>query len=185
MASLRIEPLGPDNASSFLRLHDDRNGAGWCRCAAWWVPSWDGWGERTAAENLAVRCSLHEQGRHDGLLAFGEADDPVGWAQVGRRDRLPKLVEQLELAADPDVWAVTCFLVAPTHRRRGVAARLLGAAIEVAKRQVRRASRGIPGSDTCSRTTTPGPGRERLFASAGFDRVDGDGPRAVFALSLR
>ena len=185
MASLRIEPLGPDNASSFFRLHDDRNGAGWCRCAAWWVPSWDGWGERTAAENLAVRCSLHEQGRHDGLLAFGEADDPVGWAQVGRRDRLPKLVEQLELAADPDVWAVTCFLVAPTHRRRGVAARLLGAAIEVAKSAGASRLEGYPRVGHVLADDDAWTGTERLFASAGFDRVDGDGPRAVFALSLR
>ncbi len=27
----------------FRRLHSDANGAGWCRCVAWWVPTWEGW----------------------------------------------------------------------------------------------------------------------------------------------
>jgi GNAT superfamily N-acetyltransferase len=185
VAPYRVEQLGPAHEAAFLRLHDDRNDAGWCRCAAWWVPTWDGWGERSATENLAVRCELHEQGRHDGLLAFDEADEPVGWAQVGRRDRLPKLVEQLGLPDDPDVWAVTCFLVAPAHRRRGVAARLLGAAIESASSSGALRLEGYPRVGDALADDDAWTGTERLFTTAGFHRIESAGPRVVYARSLR
>ncbi len=44
----------------FFRLHSDANEAGWCQCVAWWVPSWDGWADRTAEENRRLRDELQE-----------------------------------------------------------------------------------------------------------------------------
>jgi len=96
VTDVRVERFGPALLDDFHRLHSDANGAGWCRCVAWWVPSWDGWGERPAAENAALREELCNAGEYDGLLAFA-GDEPVGWCQLGRRDRLEKLVLQLEL----------------------------------------------------------------------------------------
>ena len=54
--------------AEFLFLHSEANEAGWCRCVAWHVPTWDGWSERSAAENLALRRKLWEQGDHDAYL---------------------------------------------------------------------------------------------------------------------
>lgn len=113
----------------FRRLHCDENGAGWCRCVAWWVPTWEGWGERTAAENAALRDSLCDGGEYDGYLAY-DGLQPVGWCQVGPRDRLEKLVLQLGLEPDPATWAITCFLVAPSQRGQGVARTLLRHALD-------------------------------------------------------
>jgi GNAT superfamily N-acetyltransferase len=180
--TFRIERFGPDLRDAFDRLHSDPNGATWCHCVAWWVPTWDGWGERTAADNAALRASLCDRGEYDGLLAFEDAE-PVGWCQLGRRDRLEKLMRQFELEPDADAWAVTCFLVAPTARGRGVARRLLEAAIETARDEGARRLEGYPrreGSDPAELWT----GSAALFAEAGFASVRDAGPRLVVSRDL-
>lgn len=180
---LRIEPLGPDNEDGFLALHHDRHGAGWCRCVAWHVPTWDGWMERTAEQNLALRCALHAEGAHDGLLAF-VGDVPVGWAQVGPRDRLPKLVAQLDLAPDPGAWAVTCLLVAPSDRHTGVASALLRAAQAHARAAGASRLEGYPRTAPIEDHGDAWTGTPALFASAGFSVVRDGEPRAVVSVGL-
>lgn len=127
-----VEAFGPDRRDDFRRLHSSANGAGWCRCVAWWVPTWEGWGLRSAEENAGLREALCDAGVYDGLLAYA-GREPIGWCQVGPRDRLAKLVRELELEPDARVWAVTCLLVAPPWRRRGVARALLDGAIDHAR----------------------------------------------------
>ena len=182
MSRARVERFRPELRGDFDRLHSDANGAGWCRCVAWWVPSWDGWGERTAAENAALRDELCNAGEYDGLLAFA-GDEPVGWCQLGRRDRLEKLVHQLELDPSPETWAVTCFLVAPHARGRGVARALLDAAIDTARAGGAVRLEGYPRrgiTDTDDAWTGP----ERLFETHGFAAVREAGPRSVYARRL-
>jgi GNAT superfamily N-acetyltransferase len=179
---LRIERFGPDRREDFLRLHADGNGAGWCRCVAWWVPAWDGWGERSADENAALRERLCDAGQYDGLLAYA-GPEPVGWCQAGPQDRLEKLVTELKLEPDPGTWAVTCFLVAPSHRRRGVAAALLDAAVSVARAAGASRVEGYPraeGDEPGALWTGP----RALFEAAGFRMVRESSPRCVMALSL-
>ncbi len=180
--SIRIEPFRPELRDEFRVLHSNANDAGWCRCVAWWVPTWDGWGERAAEENAALRESLCDGGEYDGLLAF-DRDQPIGWCQVGQRDRLAKLVTQLELEPDPSVWAVTCFVVAPSHRRRGVAAALLEAAAEKARAAGASRLEGYP------RVVADEPGEMwtgpiGLYRSAGFGMTREGFPRSVLSLQL-
>lgn len=182
MTALRIERFRPRLEGDFRTLHADRNDAGWCHCVAWWVPTWDGWGERTSAENAALRKSLCNAGEYDGLLAY-DGHEPVGWCQVGPRDRLTKLLAQLELDPDPTVWAVTCFLVAPSHRRRGVAAALLRSAVDAAREAGASRIESYPGhhaSDPGELWTGP----MGLFAAAGFELAREGSPRAVWALPV-
>jgi GNAT superfamily N-acetyltransferase len=119
-----VEKLDASRVGDFARLHCAANGAEWCQCVAWWTPTWQGWGERSADENAALRGDLFASGEHDGYLAYVGAE-PVGWCQVGPRDRLPKLAHQFALLPDSDTWAITCFFVAPQHRRMGLASFLL------------------------------------------------------------
>lgn len=121
---MRVERFGPERWDDFLAVHHEAKGAGACRCVAWWVESWEGWLERSAEENLALRESLCARGEYDGYLAYDGAR-PIGWCQVGPRDRLIKLARQFELEPDPSAWAITCFQIDPDHRRRGVARALL------------------------------------------------------------
>jgi GNAT superfamily N-acetyltransferase len=178
----RVERFGPGSRDDFRRLHSDANGAGWCQCVAWWVPTWDGWADRSTVENVTLRERLCEAGEYDGLLAF-DGDVPVGWCQLGPRDRLEKLVRQFQLKPDPGAWAVSCFLVAPSHRGRGVAGALLAAAIEAAGSERADRLEGYPRrgeSDPEGLWTGP----EALFRAAGFRVVREGDPRSVLALEL-
>jgi GNAT superfamily N-acetyltransferase len=178
-----VERLRPGLEDAFLALHCDANDAGWCRCVAWWVPTWEGWGERTVEENLALRITLFERGEHDGLLALA-AGEPVGWCQLGRRDRLVKLVAQLELTPDSSVWAVSCFLVAPAWRGRGVARALLDAAVKDARAAGASRLEGYPRTAADLDAADAWTGVVPLFEGAGFERVGEAGPRTVVSLVL-
>jgi GNAT superfamily N-acetyltransferase len=181
--TFRVERFRPELSDDFDLLHSDANGAGWCRCVAWWVETWEGWGERTAAENAALRGDLCRRGEYDGLLAYDGAV-PVGWCQVGRRDRLGKLVRQLDLEPDPSTWAVTCFLVVPSHRGRGVARALLDGAVALAHESGARRIEGYPRNDG-GEPDEQWTGPAQLYTAAGFTLRATRSPRAVVALDLR
>jgi GNAT superfamily N-acetyltransferase len=166
-----------------LSLHSEENGAGWCRCVAWHVPTWKAFAAHSAEENLAWRRRLWERGEHDVWLA--EVDGvPVASCQAGRRDRLPKLVEQYGLEPSPDTWAVTCFLVAPSHRRAGHARALLAAVVADAAAAGARRLEAFPrrGRDLEDGEAWTGP--EALFSGAGFECVREHAERPVWARSL-
>lgn len=179
---IEVHRLDAARRADFWRIHRE-NDAGWCACVAWWVPTWDGWGERTAEENRALRASLFESGEHDGYIAY-DGGEPAAWCQVGVRDRLPKLRAQYRLDPDPETWAVTCFVVPPAARGRGVARALLdGAIADLRARGVRRLEafprRGdhLPADDAWT-------GPERLFLSAGFVLARDDATWPVYAKIL-
>jgi GNAT superfamily N-acetyltransferase len=178
----RVERFGPATHGDFRRLHSDANGAGWCQCVAWWVPTWDGWVERTARQNAELRQRLCDDGRYDGLLAY-DGDEPVGWCQLGPRGRLPKLARQLELEPDDPTWAVSCFLVAPSHRGRGVAGVLLDAAIATARAEGAARLEGYPRPGrTAADDAWTGPAR--VFEQRGFRAVREVAGRSVCTLEL-
>ena len=182
-SELEVRRLDRERRADFDRVHCEANGAGWCRCAAWWVPTWDGWGERTAEQNHALRDELFARNEYDGYLLYRDGA-PVGWCQVGPRDRLPKLVAQFELEPDPETWAITCFVVAPRDRRRGLASALLGDVVrDLAARGVRRVEaypRLGEGLDEVELWNGPA----AMFRRAGFQLVRELGPCGVLALAI-
>ena len=189
--AFEIRSMQPSLRDDFLRLHSEENGCGWCRCVAWWVPSWDGWGERTAAENLALREALFARGEHDGYLLY-EDGEPLAWCQVGLRDRLAKLAAQLERGPEPGVVALSCFLVAPRARGRGVARALLAGVLE--DLEARREAEGLRAVEAYPRVVEDEVGRadpldlwngpESLFLAAGFRPLGRVGPRRVLRFEL-
>lgn len=178
-----IRRLGPGDLDAFDRLHDGCEDGGWCRCVAWWVPSWQGFGDRSAEANRTLRADLFARGDYDGYLAF-QGGEPVGWCQVGPRDRLAKLASQYELESDPATWAITCFKVIPLCRRAGVATKLLEAVLEDLP------SRGALRVEAFPRRTEDDDAMElwtgpmALFARAGFHVVHDDATRPVLAKQL-
>src|SRR6266542_4383656 len=108
--SVQVVRFEPGRRADFLVLHGDANDAGWCCCVAWWVPTWAGWGERTAEENGSLCEELLARGEYDGYLVYA-GGVLVGWCQAGLCDRLDKLTRQFGLALDPHIWAIICFLV--------------------------------------------------------------------------
>lgn len=180
---VRVVRMDPGRRDDFRALHCNANGCGWCQCVAWWVPTWDGWGERTAEENRTLRDRLFDRGEYDGYLLYADGI-PAAWCQVGPRDRLEKLARQYGLAPDPGAWAVTCFQTAPAFRRRGLAARLLREVLADLPGRGARRVEAFP-----KRTTETDPmelwtGPEELFRRAGF-RVVREGARgAILAIEF-
>jgi len=175
--NVTVRPLNADRLKDFYRVHSPDNGADWCYCVAWWVPTWDCWGQRTAAENRALREKFFRQKRYDGYLLYA-AGEAAGWCQCVQRDRLPKLLKQYTLEHNPAVWAITCMLIAPGCKKQGLAHRFLDEILkDLRARGVRRVQafprRGerLPDEDVWT-------GPERLYRRAGFilERDDPDKP---------
>ena len=181
---MKVRRLTPELEDAFFAFHSNRaKGRGWCFCCAWWVPTWDGWGERTALQNRELRGSLFARGELDGYLLFDE-ESPVGWCQVGPRDRLAKLVRQFDLTPDPATWAITCFLVVPEARRHGVARALLeGVLADLPARGALRVE-AFPRSGANLDALGMWNGPAALFAAAGFEVVQAGESRDVMALEL-
>jgi GNAT superfamily N-acetyltransferase len=181
--TIRVERLDASRRADFFRVHAPEHGEGWCCCVAWWTPSWEGWSERSAEENRALREELFDRGEHDGYLLYAE-DRPVAWCQVGPRDRLPKLVRRFGLEPDPGAWAVTCFVILPSHRRRGLSRTLLEAVLrDIPSRGAERieAYPRRDASDAGDLWTGP----ERIFLDTGFVEIGRHEGRAILSKSLR
>lgn len=179
---IEVRRLTPARRADFFRLHAGPNGWGECYCVAWWLSSWDDWADRTAEQNRTFREELFARDEDDGYLAY-DGEDPVGWCQVGPRDRLGKLASQYALEPDPLTWAVSCFFIAEHARGTGVARRLLAHVIaDLGERGVSRLE-AFPsrGEDLDPGEAWTGP--ERLFRAAGFAETRG-GDRPVYVLEL-
>jgi GNAT superfamily N-acetyltransferase len=182
-AVLSVQRFAPANRRAFFDLHHTDHDAGWCFCVAWWVNTWEGWGERSAAENQAFREALLEQGNYDGYLLFlGER--PIGWCQVGERDRLSKLARSYRLPPDPNAWAISCFFIAPDQRRAGRAAFLLHSVIaDLRQRGIRRLE-AFPRTGLSLAPHQMWTGPQPLFLAEGFQLEVNDTARPVLALRL-
>jgi GNAT superfamily N-acetyltransferase len=75
--------------------------------------------------------SLVEQGLIPGILAYAD-QQPVGWIAVEPRISYPRLARSrvLKPVDAADVWSVTCFFTARSHRRQGVTVELLREAVK-------------------------------------------------------
>ena len=184
---ITVRRLEPALREAFFALHCEANGGGWCNCIAWWVPTWDGWGDRTAEGNRALREELFDRGEYDGYLLFveeGGGEQPVGWCQVGPRDRLTKLARQFALEPAPDTWAITCFFVAPAYRRQGLVRELVQQVLrDIAQRGAREVE-AFPklGDDLDAEDLWTGP--RALLEAEGFAPRPGRAKQDVWVRSL-
>jgi GNAT superfamily N-acetyltransferase len=181
--AVRIERLASLRREDFYRLQASAKHPGWCNCVAWWTQSWDGWGERTAEENRALRDRLFDEQISDGYLLYADGE-PAGWIQALERDRLTKLATHFALAPDPQAWAIGCFFIAPALRRQGLATRLLEHVIAEGRRSHMRSLEAFPkrGDQLDELDLWNGP--ERMFLRFGFKLVRDDPKRPVLALDL-
>jgi GNAT superfamily N-acetyltransferase len=115
----------------------------WCQWFKLPRSAWDG---GTRDDKAAL---LHEQVEHGspGVLAFLDGE-PVGWAAVEPYSAYPALGRSpitRRRDDDPDdPWAVTCFVVRPEYRRRGIARELLAGAVAHARERGATVLEGYP-----------------------------------------
>ncbi len=181
-ADVTIKRLSLERESEFAHIHCDETGNGWCQCVAWWVPTWDGWGERTAAQNLSLRQGLFRDGIHDGYFVYS-GGALAGWVQAWKRDAFTKLATQFGVASDEDAWTIGCVLVLPAFREKGVARAALSLIVDDLR---------LRGARTIDAFPKRGPtdagelwnGPESTYARLGFDVVREDAKRPLLRLTL-
>ncbi len=142
-------------------------------------------------DNRVALAKQASQGELEGVVAV-ERGTIVGWAKLAFAETLPKPYGQRFYRALPcfrgdrsGVALLSCMLVHPSHRRRGVSRRLVVAAIARARAMgahslevlPRRVDQHVADEELW---TTPFSGLGEL----GFVEVDGEGPYPVMRLTL-
>ena len=171
MPEIVVEPLDPKRGGALAALFEREGSPCYCRY----------WHFSGTNKEWQARCGLEpEQNRRElaaamgtleasGLLAM-EGDLAVGWMKLS--PRLPKLLSRLpyrDLDDPGPVLAIGCFLVDPAHRRRGVAARLVDAAIAFAPTRGARFLEAYPRvSEAPLHDGEAWQGPHALFLSRGF-----------------
>jgi len=180
---LEVKRLSPDLKPDFYRVHNDSSCGGWCFCAAWYISDWEGFGDRTAAQNRQVREDLFAKGILDGYLVYMEGN-PVGWCQVGPRDNLPKLTEQFLLEPDPTIWAISCMALAPNVQGKGFAHEIIKLILDDLRQQGIKRVQAFPknGENLSKETIWTGP--ISVFLKNGFKVLKTKGHRPVLEIKL-
>lgn len=126
-----IERIRPSLLPAFLDFFDnsafqDNPEWGNCYCQCYHTEGGaEAWCATTKEQNRERAILAIKQGRQPGFLAF-EDGEPVAWVNAGPRRSYPMLLWKRTGGTDEDdIVSIVCFLVAPTHRRRGIATQLL------------------------------------------------------------
>ncbi len=139
-----IRPLEPSLLDDYLYFFDnvafaDHQEWSWCYCTYFHLGEQDEkrieaecgeqW-SRDVMRNIAV--DLIRDHKLRGYLAYADGQ-VVGWCNAADKKNYKKLCENRDIWDDGEdlpVMAITCFIVAPGFRRKGVAAALLNRVME-------------------------------------------------------
>ena len=128
-----VRPVTAANWSDFLEVMGPRGGEAGCFCMFYRQTSKE-FEENKGERNRDLMKAIVDSGQVPGLIGYRDGD-PVGWVQVGPRDRYGRLARSrvTKPLDDRPAWSITCFVIPKPHRRSGVATALLKAAVEYAR----------------------------------------------------
>ena len=191
---LDVRALTPARFDDVVDLFGTRGDPSWCWCQ-FFVTTGRDYTRSADVNREALRAQASRRPR-PGLVAYAEGA-PVGWVQVGPRPSFPRWGGNRTVQAvagddldDRGVWAVTCFVVKVGHRRRGIGAKLLGAAVAHARDAGAHTLEGHP-VDVAARKSRSSSaelyhGTLSTFLATGFEEVGRTGPtRPLVRLTLR
>jgi GNAT superfamily N-acetyltransferase len=168
----RIEPLTPERWPDLECLFGPNGACAGCWCMWWRLPR-KAFDAGVGQGNRAAFRAILETGSPPGLVAYVE-EKPVGWCQVTPRSALPTLDRSrlLKPVDDRPVWSLSCFFIRAGHRRRGLSAALIEAAIDHARRSGAAALEAYPWDTTEKKaSSTIYTGRASTFLRLGFCEV--------------
>jgi GNAT superfamily N-acetyltransferase len=131
---IEIHALSPDRLPDFLRYFEGpafADNPRWksCYCQFLYVDhNRVQWAQRTGEQNRAAACERICGSRMQGYLAYRDGD-VAGWCNAAPRQMMDAFADEVDPDADR-MGQITCFVIAPAHRRSGVASALLAAACE-------------------------------------------------------
>ncbi len=179
---LRIVPANQASWADVERVFSTPGDPRRCWCQ-WFKTDTNQWSNNTVAQRRELlrdqtAAGQPEAGASSGLIALLD-DEPVGWVAVEprasyQRLRRSRLVWQGrdEDKDDPEVWAITCFVVRPEHRGSGIMRAMAAAAAEYARDQGASAVEGyarVPGDGVSAYALYVG--TPEAFLTAGFAEV--------------
>lgn len=193
MSETTIVPVSP---SSFSDAQHAMSGGGdgrECKCQWWTMTNADFQRADVDRRAAAFRDEV-DAAPSPGLVAYVDGD-AAGWVRVGPRTRQVRLSKTRAYAGateepwdDADVWAVTCFAVRKEHRRSGLNAALLDAAVAFARESGARIVEAYPVDPDAGRKVTSNElyhGALSTFLTAGFREVARPKPHvALVSLDL-
>jgi GNAT superfamily N-acetyltransferase len=165
---LTVRPLTPDLWPAFEDLFGKAGACNGCWCMYWRLGA--AYHKRPRERNKADFRALVKRGPPPGLLAF-DGNVAVGWCQLTPRSALPHLDKArfTRRVDDAPVWAISCFYIRRSYRRRGVTTTLIAAALKAAKRADAPAVEAYPiDTDQSGATLNLYTGVASPFARAGF-----------------
>lgn len=183
MVAMTIEAATPERFDDVQHTSGAGGNGRGCQCQ-WWTLTNAQW-ERTTKEERAELLREETEATRDGhpapgLIAYVDGE-PVGWVRVGPRVMQPRLARTRAFTPvsehpwdDPQVWAVTCFVVRREHRGEGVASALLQAAVAHAREHGANVVEGYPvdvAESPRARSNDLFRGTLTMFQEAGFRTV--------------
>jgi len=177
--ALELRSLSADTSADFERIVRDAGAdAAQCLCTAAYVRFWED-------PSLARPCRdrILAEGRSDGFLLH-EDGAAIGWCQAAARDTMPYYRDRSRAVdARPGVFAVTCLLLLPAVRRRGLSRELLRMVLDELRRGGARAIHAFPcryGEDEDTSESIEFP--ERLCQRAGMALLQDHRIRPLYGL---
>lgn len=172
-ADVEVHPLTPERWGDLVELFGPRGAIAGCWCMFWRVPG----SKVTVANGESNKSGLRalvDDGRPTGLLAYRDGE-VAGWCAVAPRADYGRLQRSRKLRPVDDlpVWSIPCFYIHRSHRRSGVAAALLDAAVEHARANGAVAVEGYPLDPEGGRAPTSSAyvGVLPMFEAAGFEEI--------------
>lgn len=184
---LSFHPLTQKLWHDFEMLFGNNGACGGCWCMHWKLRG-KAFDESAGDVARQMQKNIVDAKTVPGLLAYSEGY-PVGWIAVEPRSQYPKLAHSrvLKPIDNQEVWSIVCFFVERKHRRKGISAELIKAAVEYAKSQGAKIVEGYP---IDSAKNLPDPfiytGATSAFKQAGFEEVVRNSPtRPIFRYQIK
>jgi GNAT superfamily N-acetyltransferase len=171
--TVEVHPVTPDRWDDLAALAGERGFTSGCWCMWWRVTS----KEFEERHGTGLRQDLNDlvaTGPEPGLLAYVDGE-PAGWVALAPREEYPRLDRSPKLRRldDKPVWSITCFTIGRRHRRRGVAAALLDAAVDFARERGAEVVEAYPIDTGGAKRSSADlyTGTLAMFERAGFEEV--------------
>ena len=126
------------------------------------------------ARNKRAMKKLVDNGATPGIIAY-QNGQPIAWCSVAPRESFIRLEHSriLKPVDEQPVWSVVCFFVAKEHRRGGLSAKLLKAAIDFVRERGGRIVEGYPVEPEKKQADAfVWTGLASAFVKAGFKEVE-------------
>jgi GNAT superfamily N-acetyltransferase len=172
-SKLEFHPLTPERWGDFESLFGDRGACGGCWCM-WPRLSRSQYEAQKGARNKRAMKKLVDNGHTPGIIAY-QNDRPIAWCSVAPRESFIRLEHSriLKPVDEQPVWSVVCFFVAKEHRRGGLSAKLLKAAIDFVRERGGRIVEGYPVEPEKKQADAfVWTGLASAFVKAGFKEVE-------------